>query len=67
MIYIFSWQAQKSVGTPPTRVMFFVKAHKKKGGTYPNEATREIYVCKMLFCLLFLYLFTIEICLTSLI
>jgi hypothetical protein len=55
MIYVFSWQAQKSGGTP-TRAKFFVKAHKKKDGTYPNEATREICVCKMLFCLLFIYL-----------
>jgi hypothetical protein len=56
MIYVFSWQAQKSSGTPPTRAKFFVKAHKKKDGNYPKEATREIFVCKMLFCLLFIYL-----------
>ncbi len=29
MIYVFSWQAQKSGGTPPTRAKFFVKVHKK--------------------------------------
>jgi hypothetical protein len=31
MIYVFSWQAQKSGGTPPTRAKFIVKAHTKKG------------------------------------
>jgi hypothetical protein len=56
MIYVFSWQAQKSGGTPPTCTKFFVKAHTKKDGTYPNDVTRERYVCKMLFCLLFIYL-----------
>jgi hypothetical protein len=54
MIYVFSWQAQKSGGTPLTRAKFFVKAHKKKD--LSKEATQEICVCKMLFCLLFIYL-----------
>jgi len=56
MVYVFSWQSQKSGGTPPTRAKFFVKAHKKKDGTYPNDVTRERCVCKMFFCLLIIYL-----------
>jgi hypothetical protein len=64
MIYVFSWQAQKSGGIPPTRAKFFVKAQKKRmEPLQKKQRGRYVYVkCSFVY-----YLFKIENCLTSLI
>jgi len=56
MVYVSSLQAQTSVGTRSTHASFFVKSHNINDGTYPNDITPKRCVCKMLFCLLIIYL-----------
>ena len=41
---LFFWQTVKD-GTPPTRVQAYIKTHKKKDGSYPNDIVKERCVC----------------------
>jgi hypothetical protein len=64
---LFFCQAVKD-GIPPTQAQSYIKTHKRKDGSYPNDIVKERSVCYSSFTYCFTYmcdnLFTMHICLT---
>jgi hypothetical protein len=68
MCYCFIFFGQTITnGTPPTRAQTYLKSHKKKDGSYPNDIIKERCVCYSSFISCFTYMcdnfFTINTCL----